>query len=92
VLRIAPDAGTGWAAVPGLLLLVNGLALAVPALVLRRRIPGLPAARLFFVPLGSALVPTAGASAQQHLVGLAAALTLHAALAARMRRPERAPA
>lgn len=87
VVWLVSGSGAGWAAISGWLLLVNGVAHVGPAVVWRRRNPGLVSALVLFVPLGLALVLGTGATAAQHATGLAVAIALHGAIVARAARP-----
>ena len=91
VIWLAQSAGPGWAVIAGWLMLVNGLTHVGGAIARRDRNPGLVTAIFLFLPLGSLLVFTVGATVLQHCTGLAAALALHGAIVARAlrTRPER---
>ncbi len=81
---------TGWAIVAVYLVLVNAAVHIIPAIVQRRYNPGLLTAIVVFVPLGGytlMLVQQTGAgSVGFHLIGLAVAVGVHAAIMIHARR------
>lgn len=86
----AVSVGLGWALVAVYLVLVNAAVHIAHAIVFRRYNPGLATAVLVFLPLGAvtlhAIDRAGGASVSSHLLGLAAAVAIHAAILLHVRR------
>jgi hypothetical protein len=73
----------GWGVAAGYLILVNGIAHIAMAARFRSYNPGLATGVLVFVPFGLAVILLVPATHMQSAVGLAIALAVHAAIAAR---------
>lgn len=88
---LAVTAGIGFGLIAIYGVLVNGVVHIAAGLVLRRYNPGLVTSVVLFLPVGGAALSevqqTGQASALQHAIGLGAALLIHAAIIAWVRRP-----
>lgn len=83
---LAAHAGIGWGLIGVYAMLVNALVHIADALAKRAYNPGLATAIVLFLPIGGtalwSMAATGEASVLQHVVGLAAALAIHAGIVA----------
>lgn len=82
----------GWGLTAVYLMLVNGLSHLIGAMKFRGYNPGLATSVILFLPLSAATLAVAPASLEQHVLGLTAALVIHAGIIVNLRRRLRSPA